>query len=315
MSMESSAVSRAMSLSTVAFQGNLLNKQRDLSIAQEQLATGLRINRASDDAAGYARARQYEQLQNRYEQYERSMAVARSWVDHTSDNLEGLADLFAQAYESSVRATNESLDQGERDTIASLVDTLMGSTIDLLNEQIDDEYLYAGTRSTVKPFAIDATDPTADTAGVVYYGNDQPRPRAIGPEVTLDVALSGGQVVNVDRDGDGATDFTITEALQNLANALRANDTEAIASSVGEVQGALDHLVELTSVVGTRGNKLTLAEDQLLDAGTTIAQHRSRIEDADFAETIIALQKTQADLENSLQIAGRILNVSLLNYI
>ncbi|MEZ4702867.1 MAG: flagellin [Rhodothermales bacterium] len=315
MSMESSAVSRAMSLSSVAFQGTLLNKQRELSVAQEQLASGLRINRASDDAAGYARARQFEQLQNRYDQYERTMSVARSWIDHTQANLEGLSNLFSEAYQSSVGAANETLDQGERDAIATLIDTLKESTIDLLNEQVDDEYLYAGTRSTVKPFAVDPIDPTADGAGVVYYGNDQPRPRAIGPETTLDVAVSGTQVFNVDRDGDGTADYTLTEALQNLSDALRANDTVAIAQNVEVVKGAMDHIVELAAEVGTKGNKLTLAENQLIDAGVTVAQHRSTIEDADFAETIITLQKAQADLQNSLQVASRVLDLSLLNYI
>jgi flagellar hook-associated protein 3 FlgL len=315
MSMESSAVTRALSLATVAFEGTILDRQRELARAQEQLATGLRINHASDDAAGYARARQFEQLQNRYDQYERSMAVARSWIDHASDNLEGLSVLFEEAYESSVGATNETLDQGERDAIATQIESLLASTIDLLNEQVDEEYLYAGTRATVKPFAVDAADPTADGADVVYYGNDQPRPRAIGPDITLDVAVSGTEVWNVDRDGDGTTDYTITEALQTLADALRANDTTAITSSVEQVKAAFDHLVELAAEVGTKGNTLTLAESQLLDAEVTLAQHRSRIEDADFAETIISLQQAQVDLQSSLQIAGRILDISLLDYI
>ena len=119
----------------------------------------------------------------------------------------------------------------------------------------------------------------------------------------------------MDRDGDGAYEYTITEALQNLSDALRANDTDAIAASVGEVQGAVDHLIELASQVGAKGNKLTLSENQLLDAEVTIAQHRSRIEDADFAETIIDLQQAQADFQNSLEITGRVLSISLLDYI
>jgi len=101
-------LSRERSLSSAASERALDLARRDLARLQEQMSTGRRVNRASDDAPAYAQARQMERLSNRYAQYLRSIDGAQSWADHTQDALNGLADRFAEAFERGLRTKSES---------------------------------------------------------------------------------------------------------------------------------------------------------------------------------------------------------------
>ncbi len=313
--MSSSPISRATSLSMANLDDMLAIKLRDVAQSQEQLTTGRRVNRSSDDASAFQRARELEALQSRFEQFEESIVDARAWLDGSQENLDNLADVFAQAYEEGVRAVNSTLDQDERNDVAREIESLLQTTVDFLNAKTGDDYLHAGTRTAVKPFSIDPLDPLADGAGVVYYGNTERVQRQIGPSSTLGLNLDGRQLIQVDKDGDGASDFTATESLQSFIDAVRAGDIDAIQTGIDQIQAARDHFVNQGAQVGALVSRVNLSESQLADASLVLADQRSQAEDTDYAEAILEFQKAQSSLQTSLQITSSILQTSLLNFI
>ena len=313
--MDSNPITRATSLSVTTVEHALPMRLNDLARIQEQITTGLRINRPSDDASGFYQSQQLSSLENQFEQYERSITSARSWLNQTQNNLDGLIDIFAEASQEGVRAINSTLEGDEREDMAVLLEELIDNVVDLLNTQNNDEYIHAGTRSTIKPFNIDSSDPTSDSAGVVYYGNQDNVQRNIGPESSLVINVSGEDVWNVDENGDGAADFTITESIQSFIDALRANDTEAMSTSLDQIESARDHLINTNAQIGSTINRLDLSENQLVDASVVIARQKSEIQDTDFAETLVEYQRAQTSLQTTLQITGSILQTTLLNFI
>ena len=290
-------------------------KLRNIARTQEQLSSGLRVNRASDDANAFEQARELEVLQRRFEQYEESIASARAWLDHTQENMDNLAEVFSEAYEKGIRAFNTTLDADEREDMAQLFESLITTTVDFLNSRGADEFLHAGSRTAVKPFSIDPSDPTADGAGVVYYGNTAPMTRTIGPGSTITVNISGSEVWNVDADRDGVPEFTATESLQDMVDALRAGDQDALKTAIDRVESARNHFINKGAEIGAVISRLDLSQTQLADANLTLARHRSQVEDADLAETILEFQRAQSSLATSLQITGSLLQTSLLNFI
>ena len=313
--MDSNPISRATSLSSTAFENLLPNRLNDIARTQEQLTTGLRINRPSDDSNAFQQARQLEILQQRFAHFEDSITSARSWLGTAQNNLDSLSEVFSEIYQEGVRASNSTLQEGEREEVAQLMEKLLENVVELLNAQNNDEYVFSGTRTSVKPFSVDAADPTSDGAGVVYYGNSDGIFRQIGPDSSLEVNITGDQVVQVDKDLDGTTDFTITESVQSFINALRANDTEAMNSSLSQIQDSRDHVINQTASIGSIVNRLEISENQLADASVIMAQQQSEIEDTDFAETILEFQRAQTSLQTSLQVTSSVLQLTLLNFI
>jgi flagellar hook-associated protein 3 FlgL len=290
-------------------------KMNEVARNQERLTTGRRVNRSSDDASAFQRARQLESLQSRFEQFELSIIDARAWLDSTQENIDNLADVFAQAYEKGVRAVNSTLQPDEREDVAREIESLLQTTLDYLNAKTGDDYLHAGTRTTIKPFNIDPLDPTADGAGVVYYGNNEQIQRQIGPSSSLRLNIEGQQLIGVDHDGDSVTDFTVTESLQGFIDALRAGDDAAIKTGIDQIQASRNHFINRGAEMGALVSRINLSESQLADAGLILAEQRSLAEDTDYAETILDFQRAQSGLQTSLQITSSILQTSLLNFL
>ena len=313
--MDSNPISRATSLSNSALENVLPTRLNEIARTQEQLSTGLRVNRPSDDAHAFQQARQLEILRDRFSHFEESITSARAWLDTTQNNLDSMSEVFSEIYQEGVRSLNSTLDDAEREEVAQFMESLFENVIELLNTQNNDEYIYSGTRTSVKPFSVDAADPTSDGSGVVYYGNTDALQRQIGPGSGLSINLSGSEVISVDKDRDGTPEFTITESIQSFVDALRANDIDAMTSSLSQIQDSRDHIINQTSKIGAVVNRLDISENQLTDASVVIAQQQSAYEDTDFAETILEFQQAQTSLQTSLQVTGSVLQLTLLNFI
>ncbi|QXD17141.1 flagellar hook-associated protein FlgL [Rhodocaloribacter litoris] len=306
--MRSISLARQMSLSKGSLPYTLQVHRRDLSRLQEQLATGRRVNRASDDAGAYAQARRLEVLIDRYDQYERSLTTAQAWVVATQDALDDLAELFTTAQEEGIQAANDSLSDEDRDALAASLENMFQEVLDRLNTRLGEEYLFAGTNTTVRPFEQDFSG-TADGAGVTYYGNGGARLRAVGPDLDVGVNLTGQRVLDT---GQG---FTITEAFQGLIDAIRTHDSAQIQTALDNVITARDHLLDMGTEAGNLANRLDRAGEYLRDARFEFERRRSAHEDADLAETITELQRTQTNLQATLQVMASLNQTTLLDFL
>ena len=92
----SSSVARALAQSGA--DRGLPSARADVDRLREQLTTGLRINRSSDDPSGYTRARALGRVEQRLSAHQRSLDAATTWTDATQAELGALSDLFAEGF-------------------------------------------------------------------------------------------------------------------------------------------------------------------------------------------------------------------------
>ncbi|MFQ5571897.1 MAG: flagellin [Rhodothermales bacterium] len=300
--MESINLSRERSLYRAAAERSLQAGQHKMARLQERLSTGLRVNRASDDASAFAQARKFEGLSDRYAQYLQSIDAANLWTDQTQDALDGLAERFTTIYERGIRARSNVLDADDRDTQAGLIEDMVDEILDVLNMNEGGEYLFAGTRTTVQPFDVVA-------GSVVYNGNTGGRTRQIGDNLRLDINITGDRIL------DTGAGYSITDSLQNLADAIRTNDPAQLDTALDQVITARDHVIELGAEAGGIANRLDTAATQLREATLRVDARRSQLEDADLAETIMEFQRAQTDYQAALKVTGSVLQMSLVDFL
>lgn len=277
-------------------------RQKDMARLQEQLTTGLKVNRPSDDPTSFGQARHLEALAQRYSQFQRSVGAARTWVDQTQEALGDMAEMFTQSYEEGVRMSNAIYSAGDREAAAKRLEGLLETVVNRLNSQSGDEYLFAGSRTTVKPFDDSG-------AAVAYQGNDGGRTRHIGRDLSLNINIDGARL------NDTGGGFTITESLEGLITAVRSGTSADIEAALTQVTTSRDHVINLGGEAGSIGTRLQIAETQLADASILVEGRRSKLEDADFAEAMMELQKTQTGLQSSLMVAASVLQTSILDYL
>jgi flagellar hook-associated protein 3 FlgL len=278
-------------------------QQRDLAKVREEMVTGLKVNRPSDNPVAFEQARNAATLTDRYTNYLSSVENARMWVDRTEQSLDHLNELLAQAKEEGLRAANSFRSNTDLDAIAARLEGLLAEMVDTMNTKSGNEHLFAGARTGLPPFDANG-QPTADVQDL-----GGARVRQIGPGSPMQINVSGEQLFNVNAD------LTLTAGIQGLIDAIRDRDMDAMSSSIGDVETSREHVALLGTETGSRARRLSLAETNLREATLISEADRSRHEDADMIDTAMRLQKSQAGLQAAMQVTAMSLQTSILDFL
>ena len=295
--------------------------QRDISRLREQISSGKRINRPSDDPSSFATAERMKTLGNQLARREESIASARTFVDRTQQELDGLADLFTKAREDGVRAADDTRSADDRAAIANELRSIKGEVVDRMNSTQDGEYIFAGNRTDTQPFGADGSANDAAPINGSLDALDGDRTRPIGKNQDLTVNVDGKALAQYDTDGGDPK--TITGALDNLIKAVDPADNSPpsgppdpdISTALGEVEDALDHVISKGSEAGAIGRRLSTAQEQVEAASLEANERRSDAEDTDLATAISELQQRQTQLQAAFQATSSSQQTSLVNFL
>ena len=291
--------------------------QRDISQLREQISSGKRINRPSDDPNSFAAAERMKTLGNQLARREESIASARTFVDRTQQELDGMADLFTQAREDGVRAADDTRSDEDRAAIAQELRSLKDEVVDRMNSTQDGEYIFAGNRTDTQPFGADGSANDAAPINGSLDALDGDRVRPIGKNQDLTVNVDGKALAQYGTDGGDPK--TITGALDNLINAVDPKDNTGsdpdIRPALGEVEDALDHVISKGSEAGAIGRRLSTAQEQVEAASLEANERRSDAEDTDLATAISELQQRQTQLQAAFQATSSTRQTSLVNFL
>ena len=137
-------------------------RQSEVASLQEQMTTGKRVNRASDDPAAAARAERALASVGRSETSQRAIEASRVLMTQTESNLGAADTLLQRARELMVSAGNGSYGDAERGSIANELQSLRDQLFAVANQSDGaGTYLFGGQGATQKPFI--------DAAGGVQY--------------------------------------------------------------------------------------------------------------------------------------------------
>lgn len=256
----------------------IVRNERAMSTAMERLATGRRINSASDDAAGLAIASKMTSQVKGLEQASRNANDAISLVQTVEGAGKEILNILTRMKELSVQATSGTYSATDRDAM------------DLEFQQLKSEITRIETYTTWNgQVLMDGADTVAAQVGA---GSGQTMSMTFGNwslenDTTTDATASvygdtNGASNNV---GDSAGNANMGNIdLQDATRAATANSALDIA-----ISGASAEVAKYGAYI----NRLEYASDNLLNVAQNTDASRSRIEDADYAEETSELAKTQ----------------------
>lgn len=295
--------------------------QRDISRLREQVSSGTRINRPSDDPDGFAVAERMETLGNQLARRKESIESARPFVDRTQRELNGLADLFTRAREKGVQAADDSRNDSDRASIAQELRSIKDEVVDRMNAQQNGEYIFAGNRTDTKPFSEDGTVNDDPSINGNLDNIDGDRKRPIGKNQELTVNIDGKELDQYGTTPSGDPK-TITGALDKLIKAVDPTDNTPgpgtdpdIRPALGEVEDALEHVIDKGAKAGTIGRRLSTAQEQIEAASLDAKERQSDAEDTDMATALSELQQKQTQLQAALKVTASSQQNSLVNFL
>jgi flagellar hook-associated protein 3 FlgL len=267
---------------------------------QQQLSTGRKIERASDDPAGARLALQYRDTLDFEAQMRRNLENGTSFMNITEATLDSATEALQRARELTVQAANDTLAQQERNAIALEVDQLVQHLAQLGNATFGDAYIFSGHKTTTPAFQVTGNPPTA----VTFQGDTGQRLHRISRQDTV--------AVNVDGQSAFGTMFTDLIALRDNLNGGAPAPT--IQASIGTIDTALDGVIQARASIGARLNRFEASQATSQQTDINLQQLRSNIEDVDLPSAITQLQAQQNALQAALGAIGRTANLTLMDF-
>lgn len=201
----------------------------NLNSTQQQIASGKRVNKPSDDPVAAARILKLNQELSRVSTYERNVSLADNRLKQEENSLTSAVDVIQRIRELTVQAGNGSLSPNDRKSISSEMKERLGQLANLANTRDSSgEYIFSGFQGSVQAFQQN------DEGKYVYQGDEGQRVLEIDDGVTVPISDHGkGIFVNVPAavagEHAGPTDGTFISGV-NVVN--EAELTAAFSGSV-----------------------------------------------------------------------------------
>ncbi|KAB2807248.1 flagellar hook-associated protein 3 [Pimelobacter simplex] len=279
--------------------GHLQQGLGRLARLQEQLSTGKVINRPSDNPTGTTAAMRMRGSMADQTQYSRNAQDGLGWLTQIDSALDSVTTTVRRARDLALQGANASASgQVARDAIATEVEGLRKELLSRANTTYLDSPVFGGV--TAGRTAYDASGNYVGTVGDVN--------RRIAEGVVVKVDLDGPVVF-----GDGAT--SVFAELDALATALRAGDKAGISNAITTLNTRMETVTAARTAAGTRYQRLEQADQAAGDAKISLEKQLSTVENADLAETTVALKLQEVAYQAALGATSRVLQPSLLDFL
>ncbi|MDN3956538.1 flagellar hook-associated protein FlgL [Sporolactobacillus laevolacticus] len=271
---------------------------------QNQLASGKKITRPSQDPVVATMGIAYRTDVSHVEQYQKNVTNAYKWLDSSDDTLKQVDDVLNRVRELTNEASTDTYTADQRKAIGTEVDQLTQQLVSLGNTQVGGQYIFSGSDSA-NPLLTQAADGTVTINQTALNNPD------------FSVAVNDGIKMAINVNPNQVFTSSLFSDLNDLKNALNGGSATGsdISNYLGKIDTHLDALSNAQADLGAKTNRIDMTKNRL-DAQKTIAtQVMSDNEDADYAETIVKLNQQQNVYNASLSVGAKIIQTSLVDFL
>lgn len=255
---------------------------RDLANSRERLTTGLQINKAEDNAAGYSISTKLKSRVAGLEQSLQNVGDAKSVLDITESSFDIVMDSLIEMKSLATQAANGTLGATERGYIGDQIEAIGADINEIANQTVyqGTELLNGTDNSGSLTLTFQTGERTTDTltssisavnVGELFAASGD---ASLGATIAAGGATAAGGAITVTA-ATASTQGTFT-----FATDATAADYNAFISAVDT---AIDTMASNVNDIGINQKSLSLREDILSESISATESAKSRILDTDFA--------------------------------
>lgn len=288
---------------------NLEAAQGRMNDLQNQLSSGHRINKPSDDPVGIENALRIKGTISSVDQWKNNASQALSIMNTTDSTMGDMTSMLQRIRELTVQAANDTSTSEDRKAMGQEVDQLKNQLQLLANTQIGNKYIFGGTRTDQPPMPVGTT---------TWQGNNQDITYPVGNNLNLPISVNGQTLFVSPMTTNSAGNptqglFKTLDDLSTLLNTPGSSGTD-ISNMLADIDGNIDNVSALRANLGARTNRMTAISDQLDSTSMNLKQNLSDIQDADMAKTITDFQNQQNVYKAALSVGAQIIQPSLVDF-
>jgi flagellin len=251
-------------ISAMNTQQNLLKSSNAVATSMSRLSSGLRINSAADDAAGYAISQGLTSQVNGLNQASSNTNDAVSMVQTASSSLNDVQNMLQRVYELGVQYNNGSNSSTDKSDIQAEVNQL---TQEIDRQQTSSNFnglnLLNGTAGSSGTVTFQVGANAGDTL-TATFSNVEGTSGLGGLGFSWGSASTGGTVI----------DLSSASALTSLSSAI--NNISSMAATLGAVQ-----------------NRLQYTSDSISSTEQNLSASNSQIKDVNMAQEMTHMTQEQ----------------------
>jgi flagellin len=254
-------------------QKSLTSSTESLQGSMSKLSSGMRITRASDDAAGLGVSANLSAQVRSYNQATRNASDGLSVVQTAQAALNETGNILTRLRELTMQSASDGISNTERAYIQEEGDQLIEE--------------------------LDRIDATTEFNGTTLFGAAQSLTFQVGIRETADDFITlDTTAMDVDSASLGDGTNTVADLATGGAMALDTSATQS-RTALAVIDGAIDSVSNFRSELGSVANRLMSVQQTIATASESAAAANSRIRDVDVAEETAAMARS-----NVLQQAG-----------
>ncbi|WP_411552418.1 flagellar hook-associated protein FlgL [Paenibacillus lautus] len=266
------------------------------------LSTGMKLNKPSDDPVGITYSLRYRSELSFNDQYQKNADTALSWLEYTDTVIGQVNDISQRANQLLVQSVNGTNPPEALKAVGTELQQIYEQLVNLGNSKFNDKFIFNGQLTDQAPYD-ETLAPTqgTDTFGITYKFTEG---------ASLAVNVSGQDVFGLPTDPDN-----LFGVIQRIQAALSIDDKAAAHAELGNMSSRLAKINEARSEIGAKTNRVDLINNRLGDLEMNLTAMQSKVEDADYAETIMKLKQDESVYQASLATSAKIMQISLLDYL
>lgn len=277
---------------------NLSSSYERLSKYQDQISTGKKVNRPSDDPVVVMKGISYRTDLSEVQQYKRNFSEAYNWIENTDAALDNAGQALQRIRELVVEASNDTYDASQRQAISAEIKQLRDHLAEVANTKFGDKYLFNGANTTKKPVDLQANS------------GDGSFPEATQP---VEIELSKGIYLPVNVPGEKVFGEQLFSDLKALTDDLDQGKNPA--SYLDQIDQHIDAINNARADLGARQNRLEMMESRVDNQEVIATKVLSDNEDVDYEKAITDLTAQESVHRAALAVGARVLQPTLMDFL
>ncbi|MFJ8064192.1 flagellar hook-associated protein FlgL [Psychrobacillus sp. NPDC096426] len=277
---------------------NLSNSYNKMGTLQEQITSGKKITRPSQDPVVAIKGIGYRTDLGKVEQYQRNLGEVHNWLDSSDDALDKVGIALIRVQELVTDAANDTKTPEDREKIKAEITQIKEQIRDMANTKVGEKYIFSGTK-TLSPLFNGTTFETAT-----------------GVNGDVNIEVYDGVEIKVNTNGKKM--FEDIDAMMNsIETALGSTTTtgDIIGGFLTTISDNQNVVLGSRADIGARQNRVEMMENRLGAQEVIVTKQLSNNEDIDFEKAITELITQESIHSAALSVGARIIQPSLVDFL
>ena len=272
---------------------NLSTSYNKMGKLQDQLITGKKVNRPSDDPVVAMKGIGYRTQVNKIEQFQRNLGEVNNWLDSSDQALDHVGQVMHRAKELVTNAANGTLTPEDQDKIKSELAQLQEQIQDLANTKVGDKYIFSGTK----------------TSTPLHGANGYPDATAAGFTNDVEIEVFDGVTLNVNTDA-----LTLFKDIDEMFESMKADNFD-FGTAISTIDENMDVVLTTRADIGARQNRAEMMDNRLSSQELSATKMMSENEDIDYEKAITEMITQESIHRAALSVGARIIQPSLVDFL